>query len=211
MTRLAYIEQLRRYIYNGMPSDDASISVNLVNQWLQQAIAYAVQQNYRDNIALDGIGYINNSFYSKFKGLSIKSDGNFIWKITLPQIPMGIGQSEGISVLELVDSTGKVTKPFVPLTENQRSIYQNVRPIPNKVLYYYEGNLLYAVSPLLLSQYTANVTMVSGGDSTDLSSNLNVPDNYIPIMTDYIIKNLAAERLQPVDATNDGLDAVQTT
>ncbi len=86
-----------------------------------------------------------------------------------------------------------------------------MRPIPNKVLYYYEGSIIRAKSTLLLNQYTANVTMISGGDSSDLDSELNVPADYYPIMVEYIRKQLMEERLAPVDSTNDGLDAITTT
>ncbi len=211
MQRLQYIEQFRRQIYGGFPQDDAEITVNLVNQWLNQAIGVAARANYKDALTIDGIGYVNNSFYTRFSGLSISSDGNFLWKMTLPQVPLGVGQTEGISTLELVDPvTRQVTRPFVPLSENQKTFYQSMMPIPNKVLYYYEGNLLYAISTLILNQYTANVTMISGGDSTDLSSNLNVPDDYIPAITEYLKQQLVFERMQPQDLVSDGNDIVKT-
>lgn len=206
MTRRIWIERCLRQIYNGQPPDDSTISRNLVNTWLITATGVAAKQNYKDNIAIEGIGFTNNSFYTKFTDISIASNGNFLWKIVLPEVPLGIGANQGISTLELVDDTGLITRPFVSLTENQKSIYQNVRPIPNKVLYYYEGNLLYMVSTLLLNSYTANVTMVSGGDSTDLDSVLNVPSDYDSIMIEFIKQQLIFERMQPVDATNDGSD-----
>jgi hypothetical protein len=84
-------------------------------------------------------------------------------------------------------------------------------PITNKVLYYYEGKSLYAISTLLLNQYTANITMVSGGLSTDLDSTLTIPPDYIPVMTEYLKAQLLFERNQPVDTQNDGLDAIRTT
>lgn len=211
LSRRQYIEQVRRLIYNGQPSDDASITVGLVNQVLNQAIGVAAKANYKDNVTIDGIGFVNNSFYTKFGNLAISSDGNFKWKVTLPDVPVGVGYNEGISTLELQDSSGQITRPFVPLSENQKTFYQNMRPIPNKVLYYYEGNLLYALSTLLLNQYTANVTMVSGGLSTNLDSTLNVPPDYIPVMTEYLMKYFLFEKSQPKDVTNDGEDFVKTT
>lgn len=210
-TRRQYIEQIRRMIYGGQPTNDASITVNLVNQWLNQALGVAAKQNYKDNIALDGIGYINNSFYSNFTGISIASAGNFRWLISLPEIPLGVGRNEGISTMQLVDTDGRITNPFIPLSENQKTYYQNMMPIPNKVLYYYEGKSLYAISTLLLNQYTANITMVSGGLSTDLDTTLTIPPDYIPVMTEYLKAQLLFERNQPVDTQNDGLDAIRTT
>ena len=211
ITREIWIERCLRQIYGGMPSDDAGITKNLVNTWLNTAIGVAAKANYKDNIALDGIGYVNGSFYSKFTGLAITNDGGFTWKMTLPEVPLGIGSGQGISTLELVDESGNVTRPFIPISENQRTYYQNMRPIPNKVLYYYQGSLMYAISTLLLNDYTANVVMVSGGDSSDMQSTLNVPADYDPIMIEFVKQQLLLERNIPVDTNNDGLDAITTT
>lgn len=211
MLRRAFIERVRRQIYGGQPSDDASITVGLVNNYLSDAIAFAAKTNYKDNLSLEGIGFVNNSFYSKFKGITVTQDEQFLWKLTLPEVPAGIGYNEGVSTLQFKDSDGNVSNPCIPMSENQRSFFQSMRPIPNKILFYYEGEFIYALSTILLSQYTATVTMISGGVSTDLDSTLNVPPDYFPLMMQYIQQQLIMERKMPVDATNDGLDAITTT
>ena len=175
MLRIQFIERIRRQIYNGQPSVDATIGVNLVNFWLPDAIAVAAKANYKDNIAIDGISYLNNSFYTTFKDRSITNEGNFTWKIVLPEIPIGLGYNEGISVLKLKNTSGLLTLPLIPINQNQRTYFQTMRPVQNKVIYYYEGKNLFILSTLILSTYTADITMVSGGDSTDLYSELNVP------------------------------------
>ena len=58
----------------------------------------------------------------------------------------------------------------------------------------------------MLSQYTANVRMISGGDSTNLQSTLIIPDDYVPMMIEYIKAQLAFERSRPIDSSNDGID-----
>jgi len=212
MTRRTYIELIRRQIYGSQPSNDAEITVNLVNKWLNIAIAAAAKQNNKDNLAIDGINYVNNSFYTIFKGLAVTNDENFLWKVTLPQLPLGIGTSEGISTLEFKDAeTNQVSYPAVMMSENQRSFSRGMRAIPNKVLAYSQGGYIYALSTIQLSQYTASVTMISGGGSTDLSSTINVPDDYFPVIVEYLKQQLMFQRQVPVDATNDGLDAIQTT
>jgi hypothetical protein len=87
-----------------------------------------------------------------------------------------------------------------------KTFYQGLKPIPNKVLFYTEGNFIYAVSTLPLYDYTATVGMISGGDSTSLTSTLNVPPDYFPIMVEYLKQQLVFERMQPQDSTNDGVD-----
>jgi hypothetical protein len=211
-TRRIFIERTLRQIYGGQPSDDATITINLVNLWLEQGIALAAKANYKDSLTIDGVGYINNSFYTTFKLLAIEDDGNFLWKISLPQIPFGIGNVDGISTVEIQDNASPQTSyPILMLSENQRSFSRGMRPIPNKLLGYPEGEFVYIQSTLILNGYTARVTMVSGGDSTDLDSTLNVPSDYFPVIVEYIKQQLMFERMAPVDLQNDGQDFVKST
>lgn len=210
MLRKTYIEQIRRLIYGGQPSDDAEITVGLVNVWIEQGIAYASKKNYTDSLQLDGVAYINNSFYSTFKGLTIAKNENNLYRLTLPQIPIGIGNDEGISTLELKDSWSKqISFPIIWLTQNQVAYQRGMRTIPNKLLAYSQGEYVYIITPLDITDYTATVTMVSGGTSTDLNSTLNIPSDYLPIVTDYLKTNLMFARSVPVDNVNDGLDSIK--
>lgn len=212
MTRLAYIEQVRRLIYNGQPSDDATITIGLVNVWLNQAIGIAAKANYKDNIVIDGMKYVNNSFYTTFKGLSVSNDDQFTYKIILPQIPIGIGQDEGVSMLVFKDDQSQqLSQSVIWLTANQKTFFQGMRTIPNKILAISESKYVYVYTTLLLNSYTANVTMASGGLDTDLESELNIPDDYFPTMTEYLVKNLILELNQAKDVTNDGEDFKVTT
>ena len=210
MQRKQYIELVRRQIYGGQPNDDAEITPNLVNKYLDFGVAFAAQKNYIDNNRLEGVSFVNNSFYTTFKSLEIESDEQFLWKIELPQIPVGIGANEGVSTIKLKDNeSNQLTFPFIPLTMNQTTYNRGMRPIPNKTLYYSEGKNLFILSTLLLSDYTAQVTMISGGNSADMDSEYNVPPDYIPFIGDYIKKELMFERLSPVDEKADGLDSVK--
>lgn len=211
MTRRQYIEMIRRQIYGGQPSDDASITVNLVNKWLNFGVAAAARQSYVDTMKMEGIAYVNNSFYTTFKNLTVSKDENFLWKIELPQIPLGIGANEGISTLKFKSDTNEISYPVIWLTMNQLAFHRGMREIPNKLLAYPEGQYVYVKSTIQLSQYTASATMISGGLDTDLDSTINVPDDYFMAITAYIQQQLLIEKAQPVDSTNDGLDAQKIT
>lgn len=210
MTRQALIEQIIRQVYGTQPSDDASITPGLVNQMINQGIGLMVKQNYRDAIQLDGVGYVNNSFYSTYKGLTVSLDEPFIWKVTLPQVPIAIGKNEGISILQLKSNSGEISKPVVWLSQDQVTYFQSLQQPTGKVLAYQQGDHVYIYSTLILNQYTATVTIISGGDSSNLSSTLNIPDDYVPGIVDYVVKSLSQARLQIQDAANDGSDAIRT-
>ena len=206
MTRKIFIERILRQIYNGQPSDDSSITFNQVNQWLNDAIGVAAKKNYTDSIQMDGVAYVNNSFYTSYSGLTITSVNNTTFKFTLPQIPVALGKNEGLATLNFSNNNTQTTFGAVPLSMNQVSYQDTLRPIQNKVVYWSQGQEVYMSTGIPLTAYKANVRMVSGGDSTDLNSTLIIPDDYVPIMVEYIKAQLAFERSRPIDTSNDGND-----
>lgn len=212
MIRKVFIERIRRLIYGGQPPSEASITVNLVNNYLGDAIAAAAKANYIESIKIDGISYVNSSFYTTFKGISITADEQFLWKIALPQIPVGIGENDGTPTVIIKDSSSpQLSYPIILISQKQKSFHRGMRAIPNKLVGYPEGNAIFIESTLMLSDYTAQVTMVSGGDNTDLDSTLNVPSDYFPAMTEYLKTVLMFQRTVPQDVVNDGSDIVRST
>jgi hypothetical protein len=206
MTRKTFIERILRQIYNGQPSDDSSITFNQVNQWLNDAIGVAAKKNYTDSIQMDGVAYVNNSFYTSYSGLTITSVNNTTFKFTLPQIPVALGKNEGLATLNFSNNNTPTTFGAVPLSMNQVGYQDTLRPIQNKVVYWPQGQEVYMSTGIPLTAYKANVRMVSGGDSSDLNSTLIIPDDYVPIMVEYIKAQLAFERSRPIDTSNDGVD-----
>lgn len=208
MLRVTYIERVRRLIYNGQPSDDSVITVGMVNVLLNDAIGIAAKANYKENLSIDGVAYVNNSFYTTFKGLAVTEDSQFVYKVTLPQIPFGVGNSEGISSLVFKDFESKqLSQSVIWLTANQATYFDTMRPIPNKIQALSQGQNVLIKTTLMLDQYTANATMISGGLNNDLDGELNVPADYLPIMDSYLITKLLQSKQIPIDASNDGLDA----
>jgi hypothetical protein len=204
MTREKFIERILRLIYNEQPSDDSSITTNLVNEWLNDGIGLAAKKNYTDNLQLEGVASVSNSFYTTFSNLTITQADSDLFLVSLPQIPLGIGTAEGVASLQVYDKV--VSRAGVQLTTSQ-SVYQNViRPIQNKFAYWYEGSKIYIKSGSIITNFKAKVRMISGGTSTDLSSELNVPDDYIPVIVDYM-KLLIANKQRPIETANDGVDA----
>jgi len=205
MTRQEFLERSSRQIHGGFVSDDSTLDYYLLNSWLNDAISVAAKNNYTDSLKMDGVGYVNNSFYTKFKNIAVVPDERFTYKIALPQIPIGIGTTEGIGTLQFIDADGNVSLPCIPVSQNQATYFESMRPIPNKILFIPEGGYIYVKSTILLNEYTASVRMISGGDGTDLSSQLNVPSDYFPIMVEYLKAQLAFERAQVRDGANDGV------
>jgi len=207
LTRYALCEQILRQIYGEEPADDSNITINLVNQYLSQAIGFAARKNYTDNVQIENISFVNNSFYTTYRGLNIANSQQFTYKISLPEVPVGIGRNEGIASLKITNGS-QISLDCIPLSINQVGYADSMRPIPAKILYWNEGSTIYLKSITSLLDYNANIRMVSGGDSTDINSEVNVPPDYIPVITEFIGKALMLERNQPKELANDGVDIV---
>ena len=209
MTRKIFIERILRQIYNGQPTDDSSITFNQVNQWLNDAIGMVVKKNYTESIQMDGVAYINNSFYTTFTNLDISPElvDNVTYSVDLPVIPYALGRNEGVATLQFVGDK-KTSQTAIPLSINQVAYIEQLRPIQNKILYWVEGKQIFVKTTIPLSNYKATLRMISGGDSSDLDSTLVVPDDYVPMIVEYIKGQLAFERSRPIDQSNDGVDSI---
>lgn len=205
ISRYELAERIQRVIYNGLPTDDATITIPVINLWINDGLAAAAKKNYAESLQIEGIAYVNNSFYTTYKGLAITPDEFEIWKFTLPQIPLGLGRNEGISTVQF-KADGKVSFTAIPLSQNQVGYADTLRAVPNKIFYWNEGQTVYVKSAIQMNNYTATVRMVSGGNSSDLDSVLNIPDDYVADVIGYVVKFLMTERSQPLDLTNDGND-----
>lgn len=208
MIKRILIEQISRLVHNGFATDDTDVTEELINLYINQGVALAAKNNYKEAIQLEGIGFVNNSFYSTYKGISITADEDNLWSLTLPLVPIAVGRNEGISRLIFKNSKNNLSYDAIPLSTNQLGFTRSMRGIPNKVLYYVEGGNAKVLTSINMSEYTANVTLISGGDSTNLDSQLNVPDDAIPMIIDYAMKLLVAEMNMKTDLANDGVNKI---
>jgi hypothetical protein len=151
---------------------------------------------------------VNNGFYATFSGLVISSDDtdNLCYRLTLPEIPAGIGRNEGMAELRIKDTNGFTSLPVIPVSMYEWGYADSMRPIPNKILALQEGSTVRMKTTLILTGYTGTAKLISGGVPSDLNAELNLPPDYFPIITQYIREQLILERSIPIDGTNDGTD-----
>lgn len=206
MTRKALIEQVRRLYYGGIPSDDANLTENEVNLYVNQAIAYVAKVNYTDAIKLDGVETVSDAFYATFKNLAITKDNDTgYYSTTLPHAPLGLSRGYGISSVTFPVSSGVLAKAPTPISPREIEYIEQIKIPPSKVFYWAEGNKLWFKSYQNLVGKFAIVRMVSA-ENNDMTTELNVPIEYISDMINWILNQLKVRKGMPEDTTNDGLD-----
>jgi len=207
MTRRVLIEQIRRMLYGGVPTDDANISEKEINLYINEALAYMAKINYTDSIKLDGIESIADSFYLTFKNLAIVKDNDTgYYSLDLPQVPLGLARGYGIATVTFPTSTGLAKSP-IPISVRELDYMDNLKQPPSKIFYWPEGKKLWFKSYTNLVGKFAIVRMVST-ETADLDSELNVPQEYITDIINLVMNQLRPRKGAPQDSTNDGLDKI---
>lgn len=205
MTRKVLIEQIRRMLYGGIPTDDANITEKEINLYINEALAYMAKVNYTDSIKLDGIETVSDVFYLTFKNLAITRDADTgYFSLDLPQVPLGLARGYGISTVTFPTATGLAKSP-IPISVRELDYMDNLKQPPSKIFYWPEGKKLWFKSYTNLVGRLAIVRMVST-ETSDLDAELNVPQEYITDIINLVMGQLRPRKASPQDSTNDGLD-----
>jgi len=205
MTRKVLIEQIRRMLYGGIPTDDANITEKEINLYINEALAYMAKVNYTDSIKLDGIETVSDVFYLTFKNLAIVKDNDTgYYSLDLPQVPLGLARGYGISTVTFPSSTGLAKSP-IPISVRELDYMDSLKQPPSKIFYWPEGKKLWFKSYTNLVGKLAIVRMVST-ENSDMDAELNVPQEYITDIINLVMGQLRPRKATPQDSTNDGLD-----
>lgn len=205
MTRKVLIEQIRRMLYGGIPTDDANITEKEINLYINEALAYMAKVNYTDSIKLDGIETVSDVFYLTFKNLAITRDTDTgYYSLDLPQVPLGLARGYGISTVTFPTATGLAKSP-IPISVRELDYMDSLKQPPSKIFYWPEGKKLWFKSYTNLVGRLAIVRMVST-ENSDLDAELNVPQEYITDIINLVMGQLRPRKATPQDSTNDGLD-----
>lgn len=205
MTRRVLIEQIRRMLYGGVPTDDANVTEKEVNLYINEALAYMAKVNYTDSIKLDGIETVSDVFYLTFKNLAIAKDNDTgYYSLDLPQVPLGLARGYGIAAVTFPTATGLAKSP-IPISVRELDYMDSLKQPPSKIFYWPEGKKLWFKSYTNLVGKFAIVRMVST-ETADLDSELNVPQEYITDIINLVMGQLRPRKATPQDSTNDGLD-----
>jgi hypothetical protein len=203
MTRKQIIYQILRFIYNGEPNDDADITPNLVNQYLNEGIAQAVKAAYAMSYNIDQVGSVPDGFYMTTKGLSLTKDSDTGYYHTdLPQVPVAISKDDSITDMVVLLGSGR-KRSGVRVEQKELGVMFEVRIDSTMIYYWIEGKTLYAWSNMDISDKTCMVRQVIT-QGTDLDDTINCPDDLLDSVIKYTTSILPYELLQGKDVSNEG-------
>lgn len=188
--------------YNGIPNDDATITIRHVAELIAQEVAFAAKKNAYENSNLGEATYSNDQFISVFNSLQLQTDEVTKEKyVTLPATPAGLPNNQEISSVAF---TACPNVKVVPLKQKDTFAQQFLEMPRNMYNYKIEnGRVVFInLSPLV----TGNVSMKMIGAVSGpalLDSVLNVPKDVESEIFDRVLLKLDPRRTQPRDVIND--------
>lgn len=207
-TRYHICEMIQRALNAGFASDDTEVTINLVNQYLNSAVAFAAKAMFKESIQIDGIEDVQDAFYASFPNISISLDSTTgLYQATLPQQPAGVSRGWDIAHFMLITGSGK--KIFAnPISPTELVYLYEGESGCNEVYYFVDGATARLHSCQDITKYKANVRMIAT-QSSDLTSPMSIPDTALSIIIDYIAKTLGIQLSISYDTSEDGVPTNQ--
>ncbi len=208
MTYRKFAELALNTLYNGMPSDDASISLRHIAEMVAMEVAYHAKKNAFENSNAGETTFANDQFISVYNGLALSTDTATQEKyITMPATPAGLPNNQ-----EIVSVTfeGCPDKQIIPMKAKD-SFAQSFLPKPKGFSLYKveDGKIVFKYLPKLFTG-TVNLKMIGSIEGeTLLDSNLNVPKDVESEILNKVVLLLRVEKQTPRDLINDSVPLPQ--
>lgn len=204
MTRRYLAQLILRRLANGDVSDDFPIKEQEAAAWIDHGVAYAARANYNDNANVD-VEYVGDGFMTTFKNLSLTKDSaTSAYYVALPATPYGLPPGYDVAGVNL-EGDGKLSTGMIRVKIQQLDYYLQLPMPPKAVFWWIEGKVLNLFSTwAILDGMKVRVRMASAGDPADLDAELNIPNDYVQLVIEYVMKYVAPTLSIAQDVVNDG-------
>lgn len=195
-------EIIRDRHYNGIPSDDAEISLRHLAELIAMQVAYFAKKSAFENSNAGEATYANDQFISTFNNIELLVDGVTNEKyITLPVTPAGLPNNQEIVSVAF---TACPNVRVVPLKQKDRFAQQWL-PKPSGIYNYKieNGRIVFGELGKLVTG-NVSVKMVGAVSGPDLlNSDLNVPKDVEGDIVEKVLLLLDPRRGERIDMLND--------
>lgn len=206
-TRQQLIDRILRAYYNGIPTDDAEISNNEVDLYINDSITSVMNRQILEDYNISGIMSIPDGYITTYQLQSPAYDSNTgNYYTTIPHPPMGVPGTAGILGVYFSGGLGQ-SKPVLYIKPSEMDYFQFMPKPPQAAFYWVEGNKIYFWCRTDLSQSPdlINIRMATNVQS-GVNDVLSVPPDAVEQIFSLTLQKLLARKGVIQDVTNDGLD-----
>jgi hypothetical protein len=195
------IDRCLRAFYGDYPSEEATLTPNLVLLYINDAVALAISKKMQENYVVTGIQSVPDGFVSTFKISSFTKDDNTgYYSASLPHPPMGFAENSSVSGAYFATVKGQ-SKPILEVKQNEVDYFRFMPHPKNAAYYWIEGNLIYVyVNTNLPVGASIYIRMAS-----HITSSLDAPMNVPPDMVDFVFQTVMQRLLVQKNIVNDNV------
>lgn len=200
------IERVRRFLSNGIPSDDFSISENEVALYYEAAVASIIPKIAFMGYQVEGVMTLPEGFRTKVVFDTILKDNDTgDGYVTLPSPPIGLPLGYSIDPVTIIGN-GKESNPLIPIAAKQLAYWKSRKVKPVGGFYWVLNSTLGVPSDVkLMRGEKLSVVMMSLRDS-NRDEPLSLPEDSIAEVFKIVVSQLRERYQLPADNLNDGVD-----
>jgi len=207
MSKRMLIQRLERHMNNGYPKDDWTVTENQMLLYIDAAIPVVMKGQMFENAKVSGLFETPEAYLATYDFTIANQRSNTTeWYITLPQTPLALPDGYAITDVYFIDGGFEGQRCYYLAPKRQS--YRNNIPKPDGVYFRIEGRKMFlqATSNQPLYNYTISVQMpISRTD--DIDAVMNIPDDSLNLIFEYVVKQLIQRIQMPQDVINDNLPA----
>lgn len=201
------IERIRRHMANGFPSDETTLSSNEVLLHISQALSFNMVGQVYAGAKVEGLLDIAEGYLTTYSLSLTKEESTGYWYGDLPHPPVSLPIHTAIKELYFASSVDGQSDPIF-LIKSRRVAFRRYLPLPNGNRAWVNGKTLYIASSNG-NPFTGKTLYVRMAKSrvTDITEDLNIPDDAIEMIFTSVTKKLAERFNIPQDVVKDDVSA----
>lgn len=204
-TRQQLIDRILRYYYDGIPDDQAEISTNEVDLYINDAIATVINKQATDEYNITGIMSVPEGYITTYTiPTPSLSDPTGFYYSTLPHPPLGLPGECGVVGVYFGGSWGQ-SKPILHVKPQEVDYFAFMPMPPQAAFYWIENNKIYFWCRTDLTNISDTIYIrMASNIQADNSTALNVPPDAVELIFQDVIGKLLPRKNIKADNIIDG-------
>jgi hypothetical protein len=199
------IERIKKHIAGDFTGNDFKITDNEVLLYIDAGIPFVLKGQMFENVKITGVFEVPDAYLVTYliSPLTRNTPTNE-WVGTLPQTPLAL--PTGYNITDAYISQVGSSNQSIFITSGKRVPYRNNLPKPSGLFARVEYNKIYLQAPngMPLSGQNLYVQMPISRTS-DVNDAMNIPDDAIQPLFDYVVGKIAQRFSLPKDIVQDNL------
>ena len=206
-TRQQLIDRILRFYYNDFPGDDAIISNNEIDLYINDAIASVATKQAMDAYNITGIVSVPEGYITTYTLTTPTLDDNTgFYSTAIPHPPIGLPDLASVVGVFFGGARGQ-SKPILYISPREMDYFLFMPKPPQAAFYWIENSTIYFWCRTDLSHTTDNIYIrMATNVQSGANDVLNIPPEAVDLVFTSVIQKILQRKGIVPDLINDGID-----